>query len=76
MLILSFLGPLGIPELVILGLVVLVLFSGRIPALAKALVGGVNEFRKGLAGEEDAAPSAGAAAPKLPGGKLSDRDPS
>jgi sec-independent protein translocase protein TatA len=49
---LGFVGGIGITELlVILGIVILLFGAKRIPELARGLGKGVNEFKKGLAGE-------------------------
>ena len=46
-------GGLGIPELVIIFLIILVLFgAGKIPKIAKDIGGGIREFKKSLSGEE------------------------
>jgi sec-independent protein translocase protein TatA len=47
-------GGLGIPELVIIFLIVLVLFgAGKIPKIAKDVGGGIREFKKSLNSEEN-----------------------
>lgn len=47
-------GGLGIPELVIVFLIVLVLFgAGKIPKIAKDIGGGIREFKKSLNSEEN-----------------------
>ena len=46
-------GKLGITEILLIVVVVLILFGGRkIPELMKGLGQGVNEFKKGMAGDE------------------------
>jgi len=46
-------GNIGLPEILIIALVVLLLFGGRkIPELMRGLGKGVNEFKKGMNGEE------------------------
>jgi len=48
------LGGLGIPELVIIFLIILVLFgAGKIPKIAKDHGGGIREFKKSISGEAD-----------------------
>ncbi len=47
-------GSLGLPELLIILLVVLLLFGGRkIPDLARGLGEGVRNFRTALRGDDD-----------------------
>jgi sec-independent protein translocase protein TatA len=47
---------LGVPELVILLIIVVLLFGvGRIGKIAGELGKGAREFRKGMAGKDDAA---------------------
>lgn len=46
-------GKLGITEILLIVVVVLILFGGRkIPELMKGLGQGVNEFKKGMAGDD------------------------
>jgi len=45
-------GGLGVPELVIIFLIILVLFgAGKIPKIAKDIGGGIREFKKSLSDE-------------------------
>jgi sec-independent protein translocase protein TatA len=45
---------IGVPELVIILIIVLVLFGGkRIPELTKSIGTAIREFKKGLGGNED-----------------------
>lgn len=47
-------GNLGVPELLIILLVVLVLFGAKkIPDLAKGIGQGIKEFKKGVKDNED-----------------------
>lgn len=47
-------GGLGIPELVIIFLIILVVFgAGKIPKIAKDIGGGIREFKKSISGEDD-----------------------
>ena len=49
-----FLGGIGIPEIVIIALVVLLLFGGKkIPELMRGLGKGVRSFKDGLNGNAD-----------------------
>jgi sec-independent protein translocase protein TatA len=45
---------LGLPELIVIFLIVLFLFgAGKIPKIAKDIGGGIREFKKSLSGESD-----------------------
>jgi sec-independent protein translocase protein TatA len=47
-------GNLGVPELLIILLVILVLFGAKkIPDLAKGIGQGIKEFKKGIKDNED-----------------------
>ena len=46
-------GPLGIPEMIVIGLIALLLFGKRLPEVARSLGKGVVEFKKGLNGIDD-----------------------
>ena len=51
---LLFLGNLGMPELVIISIVVLLLFGGKkIPELMKGIGKGIRNFKEGVKGIED-----------------------
>jgi sec-independent protein translocase protein TatA len=46
---LAFIGGLGVPELVIIFLIILVLFgANKIPKIAKDIGGGIREFKKSI----------------------------
>lgn len=46
-------GPLGMPELLIIALIIIVLFGARrIPELAKGLGEGIRNFKQGMRGDE------------------------
>ena len=48
-------GRIGMPEILVILVVVLLLFGGKkIPELMKGLGSGVNEFKKASKGEDDA----------------------
>lgn len=47
-------GNLGLPELIIIFLIVLFLFgAGKIPKIARDIGGGIREFKKSITGEGD-----------------------
>lgn len=48
---------LSLGHLIIVGIVVLLFGSRRLPELGSALGKGMNAFKKGLAGEEDLTPT-------------------
>ncbi len=49
--------PLGIPELIIIFLIVVVLFgASRLPQLGKGLGEGIRNFKGGLKGDSEAIP--------------------
>lgn len=51
---LAFIGGLGIPELVIIFLIVLVLFgANKIPKIAKDIGGGIKAFKKSISDDDD-----------------------
>jgi len=43
----------GLPEMLIVGLVVLLLFGSRLPSVMRSLGIGITEFKKGIKGEID-----------------------
>ncbi len=51
---LLFLGSIGLPEIIVLVLIVLLIFGGKkIPELMKGLGKGVRSFKEGMKGLED-----------------------
>jgi sec-independent protein translocase protein TatA len=50
---LGLIGPIGWPELLVIGLVMLLLFGRRLPEVARSLGDGIREFKKGV---KDTAP--------------------
>ena len=46
-------GPLGVPEMIVIGIIALLLFGKRLPEVARSLGKGVVEFKKGLIGIDD-----------------------
>ena len=51
-------GRIGMPEILVVLVVVLLLFGGKkIPELMKGLGSGVNEFKKASKGEDDTNPA-------------------
>ncbi len=45
---------LGLPELLVIGVVLLLLFGTRLPSVMRSIGKGISEFRKGMEGVEDA----------------------
>jgi len=46
-------GPLGMPELLIIALIIIVLFGARrIPEVAKGLGEGIRNFKSGMRGDD------------------------
>ncbi len=45
---LGLLGPIGTPELVIILVLALVMFGGKLPEVARSLGKSVNQFKRGL----------------------------
>ena len=54
-----FMGPPGVWELLIVALIVLLLFGGRLPNVMRNLGRGVVEFKKGISGVEEEIEKAG-----------------
>jgi sec-independent protein translocase protein TatA len=48
----GFIG-IGVPELLIVGFIVLILFGSRLPSVMRSLGQGMVEFKKGVQGIED-----------------------
>lgn len=47
-------GKIGLPELLVILVIVLLLFgAGKIPEIAKSLAQGMKEFKKALGAKED-----------------------
>lgn len=46
-------GGVGVPEMMIVGIIALLLFGKRLPEVAKSLGKGIVEFKKGIQGIED-----------------------
>jgi sec-independent protein translocase protein TatA len=47
-------GPLGMPELLIIALIIIILFGARrIPEVAKGLGEGIRHFKTGMRGGDD-----------------------
>lgn len=47
-------GPLGMPELLIIALIIIILFGARrIPEVAKGLGEGIRHFKAGMRGGDD-----------------------
>lgn len=50
---LPFVGSPGLPELLIIGIVILLLFGKRLPGAMKSLGTSIVEFKKGIKGDEE-----------------------
>ena len=48
-----FFGPPGLPEMLIVGVIILLLFGNRLPSVMRSLGKGITEFKKGVQGIED-----------------------
>lgn len=49
----ALLWNLGLPELLVIGAIILLLFGNRLPGLMRSLGRGVVEFKKGVQGIDD-----------------------
>jgi sec-independent protein translocase protein TatA len=49
----AFIGGLGTPELLVIGVIALLLFGSRLPEVGRSLGRGLMEFKKGLSGIKD-----------------------
>ena len=49
----AFIGGIGMPELLIVGFIVLILFGSRLPSVMRSLGQGVTEFKKGVQGIDE-----------------------
>ena len=73
-------GPLGVPELIIIAFIVVLIFGvGRLPEVGGAVGKGIREFRKATKDEDDGAPppdaSALSADTSAPGADVSAQTP-
>ncbi|XAM00156.1 twin-arginine translocase TatA/TatE family subunit [Phycisphaeraceae bacterium D3-23] len=50
---LAFIGPIGWPEMLIIGLIGVLIFGKRLPEVGKSIGKGIVEFKKGLSGVDD-----------------------
>lgn len=56
---LAFFGTIGVPEMIIIGVLGVLLFGRRLPEVGKSVGRSIVEFKKGLAGIEDEVDNAG-----------------
>jgi len=49
----GFIGMPGLPEMMIIAVIVLLLFGNRLPSVMRSLGKGITEFKKGVSGIED-----------------------
>ncbi|MCC6492141.1 MAG: twin-arginine translocase TatA/TatE family subunit [Pirellulales bacterium] len=55
---LGFISGIGMPELLIVGMIMLLLFGNRLPSVMRSLGIGITEFKKGIKGEGLTEPNA------------------
>ena len=63
---LAFLPNIGMPELIIIGIIALLLFGRRLPEVMRNLGKGIVEFKRGVRGIEDQVDQATALPPQTP----------
>ncbi len=49
----ALIGPIGAPELMVIGIVALLMFGSKLPEVARSLGKSVNSFKKGLKDFDD-----------------------
>lgn len=55
---LGFIGGIGMPEMLIVAMIMLLLFGNRLPSVMRSLGVGITEFKKGIKGEGVTEPNA------------------
>lgn len=68
-------GGVGVPEMMIVGIIALLLFGKRLPEVAKSLGKGIVEFKKGIQGIEDDVRTSSSSATKYSRPEVQDEEP-
>ena len=70
-------GGVGVPEMMIVGIIALLLFGKRLPEVARSLGKGIVEFKKGISGIEDEVRSSShsSSPSKTPRPEVTDHEP-
>lgn len=68
-------GGVGVPEMMIVGIIALLLFGKRLPEVAKSLGKGIVEFKKGIQGIEDDVRTSSSSSTKYSRPEVRDEEP-